>query len=256
THVDTSTAVRVDPKPLGALGKKYGVLTVLDGVCSIAGEELKQEEWNIDVALTASQKALSVPAGLALLVAGKNAMDTWRNRKTPVSNYYADWTNWLPVMEAYEAGKPAYFGTPATNLVAAMHVSLGQILEEGMTERWERHAVISQAFKAGMAALGMGQVPVDSSFAARTLSAIRYPEGVTGGSFLPAVRAGGAIIAGGLHKAIRDEYFRVGHMGTANMGDILATIGAIEMALQTVGHTFDAGAGLMAATKVLEPVGN
>src|SRR5690606_19766356 len=32
THVDTSTAVRVDPEPLGLLGEKHGVITVLDGV--------------------------------------------------------------------------------------------------------------------------------------------------------------------------------------------------------------------------------
>ena len=53
THVDTSTGVRVDAKALGVLGRKYGVLTVLDGVCSVAGEELRQQEWGIDVALTA-----------------------------------------------------------------------------------------------------------------------------------------------------------------------------------------------------------
>ena len=108
THVDTATAVRVDPKPLGQLGRKYGVLTILDGVCSIAGEELYQDEWGIDVALTASQKAIGVPPGLALLVAGPNAMTAWKKRKAPTANYYADWNNWLPIMEAYEARKPGY----------------------------------------------------------------------------------------------------------------------------------------------------
>ena len=41
THVDTSTGVRVDPQPLGALGQEYGLLTVLDGVCSVGGAELR-----------------------------------------------------------------------------------------------------------------------------------------------------------------------------------------------------------------------
>jgi len=131
THVDTSTAVRVDPRPLGKLGRKYGVLTVLDGVCSIAGEEMRQEEWGIDVAFTASQKAIGVPPGLALLVAGPGAMKTWRERKTPVSHYYGDWNNWLPIMEAYEARKPGYFATPPVNHICALNVSLGQILAEG-----------------------------------------------------------------------------------------------------------------------------
>jgi len=58
THVDTSTAVKVDPIPIGILGRKYGVLTILDGVCSVAGEEIRQDDWNMDIVLTASQKAI------------------------------------------------------------------------------------------------------------------------------------------------------------------------------------------------------
>lgn len=84
THVDTSTAVLNDAKSIGALGKKYNVLTILDGVCSVAGEEIKQEEWGIDVVVTASQKAVGVPPGLALVVASQNAIKTFENRKSPV----------------------------------------------------------------------------------------------------------------------------------------------------------------------------
>ena len=116
THVDTSTAVRADVKGLAALGREYGVLVVVDGVCAVAGEEMRQEEWGVDLALTASQKAIGVPPGLALVVAGPRAMEAFHNRKTPVGNYYADWTQWLPIMEAYEARQPSYFGTPAVNL--------------------------------------------------------------------------------------------------------------------------------------------
>ncbi|MCK7539033.1 MAG: aminotransferase class V-fold PLP-dependent enzyme [Marinilabiliales bacterium] len=73
THVDTSTAVRVDPEPLGRMGREYGVLTVLDGVCSVAGEEIRQDDWKMDVVLTASQKAVGVPPGLALMVVSRKS---------------------------------------------------------------------------------------------------------------------------------------------------------------------------------------
>ena len=92
THVDTSTAVCADVKGLAALGREHDVLVVVDGVCSVAGEELRQEEWGVDLALTASQKAIGVPPGLALVVAGPRALDAFRQRKTPVGCYYADWT--------------------------------------------------------------------------------------------------------------------------------------------------------------------
>ena len=250
THVDTSTAVGADVKGLSALGRKYGALVVVDGVCSVAGEEMRQEEWGIDLALTASQKAIGVPPGLALVVAGPRAMEAFHNRKTPVSNYYADWTRWLPIMESVEAHKPLYFGTPPVNHIWALNVSLGQILDEGLDARFARHRRLSDAFKAGISALGMRQLPVRDELTATTLTAPYYPEGVDA-SVLKHINDEGVILAGGLYPGIKTQYFRIGHMGAVTPSDILTTLGAIERGLAAVGYTFEAGAGLAAAQKVL-----
>jgi len=251
THVDTSTGVRVDAQALGALGCKHSVLTVLDGVCSVGAEELYQEEWGIDVVLTTSQKAIGVPPGLALLVVSPRALSIWANRKTPVANYYGDWANWLPVMQAYEARKPSYFGTPAINLICALNVSLGIILKEGMKARFKRHYKLGKACKAAVQALGLSQVPTDPVHAAATLTAPYYPDGIGGAEFLPRVKAAGAILAGGLHPEIKDRYFRIGHMGATNPGDLLATIGAMETALLDCGYHCELGAGVATAQRTL-----
>jgi alanine-glyoxylate transaminase/serine-glyoxylate transaminase/serine-pyruvate transaminase len=250
THVDTSTAVGTDVKGLAALGRTYGVLVVVDGVCSVAGEEMHQEEWGIDLALTASQKAIGVPPGLALVVAGRRAMEAFQRRKTPVGSYYADWTQWLPIMEAYEARRPGYFGTPPVNLIWALNVSLGQILDEGMETRTTRHRLLSDALKAAITALGMKQVPVGPDRMATTLTAPYYPEGVDAG-VLGRINQAGVILAGGLHPEIKTRYFRIGHMGAVTASDIVATVGAIERGLRQVGYRFEVGAGLAAAQELL-----
>jgi len=251
THVDTSTGVRTDARSLAAIAHKYNTLTILDGVCSVAGEELRQEEWGIDVALTASQKAIGVPPGLALMVASPVAIDTWRERKTPVANYYADWGNWLPIMGAYEARKARYFATPPVNLIYALNVSLQRILQEGMEERFQRHHMFGAACKEAIQALGLDQVPTDPAHAAATLTAPYYPKGVKGPEFLAKVKDAGVIVAGGLHPDIRKRYFRIGHMGAETAGDLLATIGAIEAGLQGCGYQFELGAGVSAAQRIL-----
>ena len=251
THVDTSTGVRMDAKSVAAIARRYDTLTVLDGVCSVAGEELRQEEWGIDVALTASQKAIGVPPGLALLVSSPRAIETWRRRKTPVGNYYADWGNWLPIMEAYEARKASYFATPPVNLICALNVSLERILREGMEARFARHRRFKRAFQEALRALELNQVPTDPAHAAATLTAPCYPRGVTGSEFLPKVKTAGVILAGGLHPDIKERYFRIGHMGAENAGDMLATIGAIEAGLHGCGYEFELGAGVSAAQRVL-----
>ena len=247
THVDTSTGVITDVKALAALGQAHGALVVVDGVCSVAGEELRMTEWGVDVALTASQKAIGVPPGLALLVAGPRAIEAFHGRSTSVPNFYADWSLWLPIMEAYEERRPGYFGTPAVNLVWALNTSLGQILDEGMEARFQRHEALSCACQAGIAALGLGQVPLKPELAAHTMTAPRFPAGIGAADLLPRVTKAGAVLAGGLHPEIRAEYFRIGHMGAAKLGDVLATIGAIETGLAGCGYEFERGTGVAAA---------
>jgi len=251
THVDTSTAVLNDPKPFGELGKKYNVLTILDGVCSVAGEDIHQDEWGIDIVLTASQKAIGVPPGLALLVASPSAIEAWKKRKTPVGNYYADWGNWLAVMEGYEGRKPSYFGTSAVNLVVALETSLKIILKEGLENRFQRHRKIARAFRSAISAMGLKMIPVSEKVAANTLSAPYYPEGVEGGNLLPEITKAGIIMAGGLLPDIKSKYFRVGHMGSVNQSDILGSVAALESALLSCGYKIKPGIGLVAAQEIL-----
>jgi len=232
THVDTSTGVLVDPRPLAELAQRHGVLTILDGVCSIAGEEMRQEEWGIDVAVTASQKAIGVPPGLALMVASPKAMDVWRNRRTPVGNYFCDWGLWLPIMQAYEEGRPSYFATPPINLIVALEVSLKLMLNEGMENRFARHIAKADAFRASMRELGLNFIPVRGEVMAHTLSAPYYPEGMTAPKLLPEVAKNGVVIAGGLLPSIKDTYFRVGHMGMVNAKHINRTVHAITESLR------------------------
>jgi alanine-glyoxylate transaminase / serine-glyoxylate transaminase / serine-pyruvate transaminase len=178
---------------------------------------------------TASQKALGAPPGLGVLLAGPNALAAWKARTTPVASMYLDFAEWLPIHEACEAQKPAYFATPPVNLITALDVSLGQILEEGLAQRIRRHERIAEVMAAGWARLGLEHVP-QVGRRSHTLSALYCPEGVDA-SLVKAVAEQGVVVAGGLHPALKTKYFRVGHMGAVNVNDVTATLGAIESGL-------------------------
>ena len=155
----------------------------------------------------------------------------------------------MAVMQSYEARKPAYFATPPINLICGLHESLRQILAETLEQRIRRHEVLSRAFKAGIAALGLQQVVARAEVAAPTLTCAYLPEAVDG-TFYERVRAKGITIAAGIHPRAK-PYFRVGHMGTVMPNDILATLGAIESALLACEYEMQPGAGLSAAMKIL-----
>ncbi|OAB81447.1 pyridoxal-phosphate-dependent aminotransferase family protein [Cochleicola gelatinilyticus] len=246
THVDTSTGVLVAPEPISKLAKKYNALSILDGVCSVAGEIIKQEDWGVDVVLTGSQKAIGVPPGLALLVASQKAMNAWKDRKSPVGNYYADWNNWLPIMTAYKKRQPSYFGTPPVNLIVALEASLKIICTEGITIRVKKHKKLAKAFQAAINALNLKKIPKTDAIAAHTLSAVYFPEGIDGAAMRAKMIESDVIIAGGLLPEIKSTYFRVGHMGSVSANDLLAVLGALERALVELGHSFEPGKSLQA----------
>lgn len=241
THVDTSTGVLAPLQAYAAVAQRYSTLVLADGVCSVGGQELRMQEWGVDVVLTGSQKALAVPAGLALVTARPAALAAFRARRAPVASYYCDWGLWMPIMEAYMERRAAYFGTPAVNSVFALGTSLRQITAEGMEARWARHAKLSAAFKAGATALGLTQIPVSPEYQAVTLTTLFYPEGKDA-SGLKKVAEAGVTLAGGLYPDLKARYFRVGHMGNARMADVLATLSAIEEA-----YGLQSGAGVAAA---------
>ncbi len=137
THVDTSTGVRLDPEPLAASARRHGALSAFDGVCATGAERFEMAAWDADVYFTASQKALGLPPGLALWVAGPRALAARRALATPPPLTF-DWEAWAPVMSAYAEGRNAYFSTPPTTLVTALHAGLSEILA-GSRRRRRRH---------------------------------------------------------------------------------------------------------------------
>jgi len=218
THVDTSTAVLSDAKMIGEAVKSISpdTLVVLDGVCSVASEEIRMDAWGIDVVLTASQKGLGSPPGLSIVAASQDAIQVFTNRVSPPTSYYASWKKWKPIMEAYEAGKPMYFATPPVNLIRAYHASLTAITKSpdiSVEQRFQLHRDASKRVKDAIAELGLEQVPDDPYFAANGMTALFLPKGVASSDLIPRFAQRGVVIAGGLHKDHKDEYVRIGHMG-------------------------------------------
>ena len=241
--------MRQDVESLARLARAADALVVVDGVCSIGGETFHGDAWGVDVALTASQKAIGAPPGLAIVTVGARARAARENRRTPFPGYFTDFLNWLPVMESYEGGVPGYFGTPAVTLLAMLHSALEELAAEPMPERVARHARIAGAFKAGVAALGLANVAVPEANA-NTLTVMRNPDGI-GDELVDAVRAEGVTIARAIHPELRGRSFRVGHMGICGPAEILTTLGAIERALHRLGERVELGAALAAAQRAL-----
>ncbi|KAL4905745.1 hypothetical protein BDW74DRAFT_151939 [Aspergillus multicolor] len=237
THVDTSTGVLSDIKTVAEIVRRVSpqTLVVVDGVCSVGCEEIAFDEWDLDVVLTASQKAIGCPPGLSILMFSGRAIDTFKTRKTPPSSYYSSMANWLPIMQNYENNKPSYFATPSTQLIHALHTTLSQITSRPMSERFAVHRQASDRVKAAVAELGLQQLASKVENQAHAMTAIWLPDGLAPPDVLPGLLKRGVIFAAGLHKEVATKYIRFGHMGVSitdpARGDVERAIVALKEAI-------------------------
>ncbi|KAK5667853.1 hypothetical protein QVD99_004902 [Batrachochytrium dendrobatidis] len=214
THVDTSTGVLVNVQKVAQAVKEVSpnTLIAVDGVCSVAAEEIRMDEWGLDVVMTASQKAIGVPPGLALMVVSQRALTAFKSRKAAPTTYFGSFAKWIPIMQKYEARQPSYFATPPVQLILALETSLKQLVDRGMDLRFKKHIDASDKVKAAIERMGLKLVPVKREYAANTLSAVYYPENVAPADFLKCFTAAGVVVAGGLHPDYNTKYFRIGHV--------------------------------------------
>lgn len=241
THVDTSTAVLSELKDLSAMIKRTSpeTLIIVDGVCSVACEEIQFDAWGLDAVITASQKAIGCPAGLSISMFSGRAIETVKSRKALVGAYFASMKNWLPIMQNYENKKPSYFATPSPQLIRALHTALTQVLAKPLSERFARHKEVSDKVKAAVARLGLKQVASKEEDQAHGMTAIYLPDSVKASELLPILSKAGIVFAGGIHKEIQPKYIRFGHMGVSVMDrsrpEIDNAIKALEAGLVQLG---------------------
>jgi alanine-glyoxylate transaminase / serine-glyoxylate transaminase / serine-pyruvate transaminase len=245
THVDTATGACAPVEEYAQALNKTGAIFIVDGVCATGGVAERMDAWGIDVVLTAAQKCLGTPPGLALLVLSEAAMEKRRGLGA-VPAYYSDLLRWLPIMH----DPTKYFSTPCVNEIRAFAEALRIVIEEGIEERFERHDAHAAAIRAGLAALGFSFF-TDPRFAASTLSVVRYPAGVEDKAFRAGLAANGVVVAGGLGPTA-GQVFRMGHMGNLTSAQVRFAIDAVEETLAGLGRAIGTGAGRRAVDAVLK----
>jgi len=244
THVDTQTGVCAPIREYGEILKGRGKIYIVDGVCATGGIEERMEDWGIGVVFTAAQKCFGVPPGLAILVLSEQAIEKRRSLKS-VPAYYSDLLRWLPIMK----DPTRYFSTPCVNEIRALYESTLIVLEEGLEQRFQRHARAARAIRAALRQLGF-DFYTREEFQADTLSVVNYPPDLDDRKFRSLLYENGVVVAGGLAE-MAGKVFRMGHMGNLSTAQILFALGAVEKTVSSLGMAIEAGAGLRAAKSVI-----
>ncbi len=246
-HAETSTGVKQPLEEISKLAKENNALLVVDAVTSLGGTELKVDEWGIDACYSGTQKALSCPPGLSPVTLNDRAVEVIGNRKTKVSSWYLD----LSMIKNYWGQERAYHHTAPINMIYGLREALLMVYEEGLEERFKRHQINSDAFVAGIEALGLNMVVKNKEHRLPTLNSVIIPEKVQDGpvrSYL--LDKYGIEIGGGL-GGFKGKAWRVGLMGeSSRRNNVILLIGALGDALINQGYKANVGKGIEAALHV------
>ena len=201
-HCETPSGITNDVKTICNLLNSYGILTVVDTVSGMGGEEFDFDEFKVDIALGGSQKCLSAPAGLTLVTISERAKKAIKERRKPVPSYYMNFTNYYEYSDGF-----AFPYTMNENLTYALDLALDILMEKDSLALHKKYAEVTREIfeKAGFELYAK-----DSR--SNTLTAVMVPEGFIAEDILSALRKKGILISKGAGE-IFEKVFRIGHMG-------------------------------------------
>ena len=242
THNETSTGVQNDMAALAEVVRGHGAYVVVDSVSGLAASEFAMDDWGFDIVVTASQKALAVPPGLAMVAVSTRAWEKIGANKT--QRYYFDLQK---AREFAQLGQTPW--TPPISIMYALDVAIGLYNDEGPANVWARHARYARAIRAAAKALGLESFSREDAHSV-TVVALHAPAGVDVPSLRKGIHNAKGIVIGGGQARLKGKIIRIGTMGDLSQADVLGALGALEIGLLEQNFKLHVGIGVQAALNV------
>lgn len=226
-HCDTPSGMLNPIQDICPLLHQYGILTVVDSVSGMFGEEVRVDDWNIDLLCGGSQKAVSAPPGLTFVTISEAAKAAMRNRSTPIPAFYAN----LTTFDHYYENKWFPYTMPISDIYG-LRAAFDLIRAD--KEMVRRHARIGSATREAVKRTGLN-LHLDSGFS-NTVTVFDVPEGMTAEQILFTMRKDYQIMLAGSFDELKGKVIRIGHMGAnATFDNMVVTLHALQAVLVKLG---------------------
>lgn len=226
-HCDTPSGMLNDVHRICPLLKSYGILTVVDSVSGMFGNELDVDKAQIDLLCGGSQKAVSAPPGLTFVTLSEDAKAAMENRKTPIASFYCN----LTIFKDYYKNQWFPYTMPISDIYG-----LGAAMELIRDDKdlYDRHKKIAKATREAVKASGL-KLHLQSGYS-DTVTVFNVPEGILADDILDRMQKVHNIMLAGSFGELEGKVIRIGHMGaSANISDMLAVMAGLDETLKYLG---------------------
>ncbi|NFE17828.1 pyridoxal-phosphate-dependent aminotransferase family protein [Clostridium botulinum] len=243
-HCDTPSGVINDISKICPMIKENGIMTVVDSVSAMGGQELKVDEWEIDMVLGGSQKCMSAPPGLSFLSISEDAFKAMKERKTPIASYYCN----LLVWKDYYKNKWFPY-TPPISDIAGLRVAVDNILKD--RDILSRHNNAAKACREAIVESGL-KLYLKQGYS-NTVTVIELPKEIEDKALRTYMQDKYNVIIAGSFGYLKGKVIRIGHMGeNAKVDKMAYTLFALRNSLEHLGYKLRANIAEVFLQKVME----
>ncbi len=242
THNETATGVRSD---IAAVRKAmdaadHPAMLYVDCVSSLASMDFRMDEWQVDLAVSGSQKGFMLATGMAIVGVSQKALSAMDTAKCPRCFF-----DFRDMISANDKGSYPY--TPPIQLMAGLRESLDMLFEEGLENVFARHFHIAEGVRRAVDAWGLKLCANTPDLYSDTVSAIYVPEGFDSNALTDYAYDTYAVSFGIGLGEMNKKAFRIGHLGSLTDVMALSGLAAIEMAMKDINYPIELGSGVSAA---------
>lgn len=246
THNETSTGVQNDMAALSAAIGTHPATVVVDSVSGLGASAFSMDAWRFDIVVTASQKALGVPPGAAMVAVSERAWS--RMQHVTARSFYFDLRK---AREFARTGQTPW--TPPVSILYALDVALERYHAAGSQAAFSRHERYRNAIHAFARCAGLDVFSRPGAHSV-TVVAIVAPAGFDVAAARADLRDAHGCVFGGGQGDLAGKLLRMGTMGDLTARDVARGLSALAAVLDARGVIAEPAAALAAARDVLDPV--
>jgi aspartate aminotransferase-like enzyme len=224
-HNETSTGVMNPLEEICGVVRKYPeVALIVDSVSSFSAVPIPMDDLGIDVLLTGSQKALALPPGFSLFSVSEKAFARAAQQKD--RGYYFDFLEFKKNQENDM--------TPTTPSIAHIHAlesKLADIFNEGLTNRYERHAKTNALVHDWIRRRGFDFFAEDG-YRSKTLTCVRNTLDLDVPKLARDLREKHHLVIDPGYGKIKGETFRLSNMGDETETTVAHLLESLDDVLQ------------------------
>lgn len=218
TLTETSTGNVLDIKSYGKICHNLNRKLIVDCVAGLGADEFKMDEWNVSIAVGASQKALFTPPGLSFLAINNSIWEIIKKSRSP--RYYFD----LLLSKKFQENSQTPW-TPAISLFYGLNKALQIINKKGINQAIKEHKEIGEFARKQIISQGLEIFPKNPSNA---LTVIKMPKDIDGVKIVDYVKKEHKMLFSNGQAELRGRIVRIGHMGCIKKAQIALALKAFK----------------------------